>query len=80
MHDFPHPRRSNCLVWARRMYWRHGGYIAFRPSLYTRLIKHRLWSPDLVTWYSYNPVNPKRGWRAVLDCIWFRGEVRRGDG
>lgn len=70
---------GNCLIWARCMYWRYGGYIAFRRSQFSPFVKHRLWSPNLKDWWSYSPKHPLRGWRALLCTPLFRGEVRKGD-
>ena len=72
------PKRCNCWVWARRQYNRYGGYIAYRKSRFSPWIKHRLWSPNLTDWWSYQArSNKPHGW--WFEALWFRGEIRKGD-
>lgn len=74
--------RSNCLLFALRMWWRHGGYLIVRRSRYLWL-PHFLWAPPgglrRARVAHYVPISPSRRpwmvWRAAL----FRGRVMRGE-
>src|ERR1700682_1412194 len=73
------PKRSNCICWVIFLVRKRGGYLSGRQSIHNPLIFHTFWSRDQKTWWSYAPINPKRGWRVMIDALWFRGHVVIGD-
>jgi hypothetical protein len=66
--------RSNCLVWAIRQWHRNGGYLVIRRS-HSGPFWHFMWSQNLRKVEGYSPIKRKYGWVAVLDKLWFRGQV-----
>jgi hypothetical protein len=67
---------NNCLVYALRKWFRHGGYLIIRKSRWG-WFPHFLWSPAAPPEAEqYIPVNPKR---RLLPPLIFRGHVKRGD-
>jgi len=74
-------RRSNCLVFAARAWWRwrkQGAYFALRRSRHISglhwLVNHR------GRWVHFEPVRPKAAWwLAVFDKLYYRGRIRRSD-
>jgi len=75
-------KTGNCLLYALRQWWRHGGYLIVRRSRHLWL-PHVLWAPpgglDAATVRHFVPdrpaLDPWRIWRA----LWFRGRVRESD-
>src|SRR5690242_2704855 len=76
--DSPEGRcyRSNCFFFALEMWWHHGGYVPIRKSTYW-WGPHLMWSPDLLTFYDFTPVEPKR--KRVTPPLRFLGIVRVWD-
>jgi hypothetical protein len=67
--------RCNCLVYALRKWFTHGGYVVMRRSRYGWW-PHFLWSPDLLQFFAFVPV--KRPHRRWLPPLWFKGSERKG--
>lgn len=65
--------RGNCILWALYMWCRYGGYFALRRSRWGPF-PHALWSRDLVRWYGFAPVDPRK---RLIPPPWFRGRIKR---
>jgi hypothetical protein len=65
---------SNCLIWAFRRFFIRGGYVIFRKSHYGWW-PHFLWSPDLKTFYDYQPKAPNH--HLLIPPPLYRGVVRK---
>ncbi len=74
-------QEGNCLIFALRMYRKHGGYVVIRKSLHGP-IPHFLWlsAEDGDRLISFQPKWPKSGWLKFLHKLCFRGEIQTGDG
>lgn len=74
------PTHANCLIWALRMQWTHGGYVCWRKSWYGWW-PHAVWSPDRKDWYEYVPIefSGRLAWWQALWVVIFRGAPRRID-
>ena len=57
----PQPWLSNCLLWARAQWCRHGGQILKEPSRHGWW-SHYAWSPDGEQWFCYVPRWDKASW------------------
>ena len=75
--------RTNCLWYALRKYWRHGGYIVVRRSRHL-WVPHFLWLPpgsldDFPSLRHFVPLSPTaKPWK-VWRSLWFEGRVVRSD-
>lgn len=73
--------RSNCFVFAWRLWLRRGGYLLWRrtrPPLSFGL--HWQWSQDRRRWLHFEPVHREtKWWRAAIHKLWFEGRIRRYD-
>jgi len=67
------PARSNCLAWAIAARLRRGGRVLVRraPGGWLRF----LWRDRDGICRAYLPLAPRKGWRAVLHKLRFRGRV-----
>jgi hypothetical protein len=71
-------KKSNCFFFAFWKFLTQGGYWAVRKSRHI-WGWHWLWSPDLITWYHYSPLKPKKLPCALWDKFWYKGEIKVGD-
>lgn len=70
-------KRSNCLFFVIKQWWKYGGYVAFRKCKYHPFCWHWLWSPDLKVWYNYTVENSQNvGW---FEKMYYKGYVKTGD-
>lgn len=74
--------RSNCFIYALRMWHRHGGYIIIRRSRYL-WIPHFLWAPpgglDGAELRHFVPVSPSRRPWMIWRALRFEGIVKNSD-
>jgi hypothetical protein len=68
--------RSNCLVFALCRWFHRGGYLIIRKSRYG-WFPHFLWSPDLNTFHSFKPINPRE---RIIPPLIFRGAIHETEG
>lgn len=66
------PRICNCWVWALWQWFKYGGSIIVRKSKYGPF-PHFMWSPDMMTIYDYNPIQPRN---RIMPPTVFKGEVK----
>lgn len=75
-------RRGNCIVYALRQWWRHGGYIIVRRSRYL-WVPHVLWAPpgglDDARVQHFVPEQPTRAPWKIWRALWFKGMVLADD-
>ncbi len=73
-------REGNCLVFALRMYRKHGGYVVIRKSIHGP-IPHFLWlsASDGDKLIQFSPKWPKSGMLKFLHKLCFKGEIKTGD-
>jgi hypothetical protein len=65
---------SNCIIWAFCRFFTRGGYVLCRKSHYGWW-PHFLWSPDLKTFYDYQPEVPNH--HLLIPPPLYRGVVRK---
>lgn len=78
LYHFNAPKRCDCIVWAMHRFFKRGGYVCFRRSLFSRWVIHVFWSRDQKVWWGYTTEDgPATGpwWQAV----WFKGHIVMGD-
>ena len=68
----------NCLAFVLWKRWKYGGYIVERASHAHRWIPHFMWTASVegCVLEEYVPLEPKKDWRALIDALCFKGEVR----
>lgn len=75
-------KTGNCLIYALRLWWRHGGYIIVRRSRYL-WVPHVLWAPpgglDEAPVQHFVPVRPTRTSWKIWRALWFKGKVLTSD-
>lgn len=61
-------RISNCLVFALAQLICNGGYLVMRRSRFGPF-PHFIWTPDLVTFHEFVPVDPRHRWIPPLAFV-----------
>lgn len=73
---------GNCLLYIRKKLEENGGgYVIIRKSHHAP-IAHFMYIeklPEGIEVKHFVPDKPKKGWRALIDMIWFKGHEKVGE-